>query len=203
MCGMGRTGTLYAIEQEGVVPDLVALGKGLGAGYAPIGAVMAREHVLQRMRHGSGVFQHGHTYVGHPVSAAAALAVQKVIRRDCLLGAVTVRGAAFRRMLRDAFGTHPHVGDIRGRGLLLALELVQDRDSRQPFDPDLRLHAAVKRQCMACGLMVYPMGGTIDGKRGDHILLAPPFIATESDLALIVSRLQDGLARALGSIRPA
>ncbi|WP_395405309.1 aspartate aminotransferase family protein [Pseudoduganella sp. UC29_106] len=203
MCGMGRTGTLYAIEQEGVVPDLVALGKGLGAGYQPIGAVMAREHVVQRMRNGSGIFQHGHTYVGHPVAAAAALAVQKVIRRDCLLGAVTVRGAAFKRMLRDAFGNHPHVGDIRGRGLLVALELVQDRETRRPFDPDLRLYSAVKRQCMACGLMVYPMGGTIDGKRGDHILLAPPFIATERDLAEIVSRLQDGVARAIASVHPA
>jgi adenosylmethionine-8-amino-7-oxononanoate aminotransferase len=202
MCGMGRTGTLYAIEQEGVVPDLAALGKGLGAGYQPIGAVMAREHIVQRMRNGSGIFQHGHTYVGHPVAAAAALAVQKVIKRDCLLGAVTVRGAAFKRMLRDAFGNHPHVGDIRGRGLLVALELVQDRETRRPFDPDLRLYSAVKRQCMACGLMVYPMGGTIDGKRGDHILLAPPFIASERDLAEIVSRLQDGLARAIASIEP-
>jgi adenosylmethionine-8-amino-7-oxononanoate aminotransferase len=202
MCGMGRTGTLYAIEQEGVVPDLVALGKGLGAGYQPIGAVMARDHIVQRLRQGSGVFQHGHTYVGHPVAAAAALAVQKVIRRDCLLGAVTVRGASFRRMLREAFGKHPHVGDIRGRGMLLALELVQDRETRRPFDPDLRLHAAVKEQAMACGLMVYPMGGTIDGQRGDHILLAPPFIATEADLQQIVQRLSDGLTRALHRIQP-
>jgi adenosylmethionine-8-amino-7-oxononanoate aminotransferase len=203
MCGMGRTGTLYAIEQEGVVPDLVALGKGLGAGYQPIGAVMARDHIVQRMRNGSGIFQHGHTYVGHPVAAAAALAVQKVIKRDCLLGAVTVRGASFRRMLRDAFGNHPHVGDIRGRGMLLALELVQDRETRRPFDPDLRLHAAVKRECMACGLMVYPMGGTIDGRRGDHVLLAPPFIATEADLSQITARLADGLARAFASVLPA
>jgi adenosylmethionine-8-amino-7-oxononanoate aminotransferase len=203
MCGMGRTGTLYAIEQEGVVPDLVALGKGLGAGYQPIGAVMARDHIVQRMRNGSGIFQHGHTYVGHPVAAAAALAVQKVIKRDCLLGAVTVRGASFRRMLRDAFGNHPHVGDIRGRGMLLALELVQDRETRRPFDPDLRLHADVKRECMACGLMVYPMGGTIDGRRGDHVLLAPPFIATEADLSQITSRLADGLARAFASVLPA
>lgn len=203
MCGMGRTGTLYAIEQDGVVPDLVALGKGLGAGYQPIGAVIARDHVVQRLRSGSGVFQHGHTYVGHPVAAAAALAVQKVIRRDCLLGAVTVRGAAFRRMLREAFSSHPNVGDIRGRGMLLGLELVQDRDGKRPFDPDLQVHAAVKDACMECGLMVYPMGGTIDGRRGDHILLAPPFIATEADLQQIVARLADGLERALARVRPA
>jgi len=200
MCGMGRTGTLYAFEQEGVLPDLVVLGKGLGAGYQPIGAVLAREHVVRRLREGSGAFQHGHTYMGHPVAAAAALAVQKVIQRDCLLGAVTVRGAAFRRMLREAFGNHPHVGDIRGRGMLLALELVRDRDSKQPFDPACQLHAAVKEQAMARGLMVYPMGGTIDGRRGDHILLAPPFIATEAELAEITSRLADALARALASV---
>ncbi len=203
MCGMGRTGTLYAIEQEGVVPDIVTLGKGLAAGYQPVGAVLVRDHIVERLRAGSGVFQHGHTYNAHPVAAAAALAVQKVIQRDCLLGAVTVRGATFRRMLRDAFGTHPNVGDIRGRGLFLGLELVQDRDTKRPFDPDLKLHAAVKQKAMDCGLMVYPMGGTIDGRRGDHILLAPPFIATEADLGQIVARLSDGLARALEAIRPA
>jgi adenosylmethionine-8-amino-7-oxononanoate aminotransferase len=200
MCGMGRTGTLYAIEQEGVVPDLVALGKGLGAGYQPIGAVLARRHIVERLRDGSGAFQHGHTYMGHPVAAAAALAVQKVIQRDCLLGAVTVRGAAFKRMLRTAFGAHQHVGDIRGRGMLLALEMVRDRESKAPFDPALKLHAAIKEQAMARGLMVYPMGGTIDGRRGDHILLAPPFIATEAELAEITSRLADAVTRALASV---
>ena len=200
MCGMGRTGTLYAIEQEGVLADLVVLGKGLGAGYQPIGAVLARRHVIERLRDGSGAFQHGHTYMGHPVAAAAALAVQNVIRRDGLLGAVTTRGAAFRRMLRDAFGGHPHVGDIRGRGLLLALELVRERDSKLPFEPQLRLHAAIKEQAMRCGLMVYPMGGTIDGRQGDHILLAPPFIASEAELAEIVARLSEALARTLAAV---
>jgi adenosylmethionine-8-amino-7-oxononanoate aminotransferase len=200
MCGMGRTGTLYAFEQENVVPDLAVLGKGLGAGYQPIGAVLARDHVVRRLRDGSGAFQHGHTYMGHPVAAAAALAVQKVIQRDCLLGAVTVRGASFKRMLKEAFGAHPHVGDIRGRGMLLALELVRDRASKAPFDPALKLHAAVKDQAMARGLMVYPMGGTIDGHRGDHILLAPPFIATEAELAEITSRLADSLTRALAAV---
>ncbi|QBE64374.1 aspartate aminotransferase family protein [Pseudoduganella lutea] len=202
MCGMGRTGTLYAIEQDGVVPDLVALGKGLAAGYQPIGAVLARDHVVERLRNGSGTFQHGHTYNAHPVAAAAALAVQKVIKRDCLLGAATVRGTTLRRMLRDALGAHPHVGDIRGRGLMVGLELVQDRDTRRPFDPDLKLFAAVREKAMGCGLMVYPMGGTADGKRGDHILLAPPFIASEADLAQIVMRLSDALGQALTAIRP-
>jgi adenosylmethionine-8-amino-7-oxononanoate aminotransferase len=200
MCGMGRCGTLYAFEQEGVLPDLVVLGKGLGAGYQPIGAVLARAHIVQRLRDGSGAFQHGHTYMGHPVAAAAALAVQNVIRRDNLLGTVTVRGAALRRMLREAFGEHPHVGDIRGRGLLLGLELVADRDSKAPFDPALRLHARIKEEAMARGLMVYPMGGTIDGRRGDHVLLAPPFIASEAELAEITSRLADSVTSALTSV---
>jgi len=197
MCGMGRCGTLYAFEQEGVLPDLVVLGKGLGAGYQPIGAVLAREHIVRRLREGSGAFQHGHTYMGHPVAAAAALAVQKVIQRDNLLGAVTMRGAALRRLLREAFGEHPHVGDIRGCGLLIGLELVADRDSKAPFDPALRLHARIKDQAMARGLMVYPMGGTIDGRRGDHVLLAPPFIASEAELGEIVDRLAASLAAAL------
>ena len=197
MCGMGRTGTLYAIEQEGVVPDLVALGKGLGAGYQPIGAVLARRHVVERLRGGSGAFQHGHTYLGHPVAAAAALAVQEVIARERLLDAVAARGASLMERLRTAFGAHPHMGDIRGRGLLLGVELVRERGAKQPFPPELKLHAAVKDKAMARGLMVYPMGGTIDGRRGDHILLAPPFIASEADLSEIVSRLADALAAAL------
>jgi adenosylmethionine-8-amino-7-oxononanoate aminotransferase len=201
MCGMGRTGTLYAFEQEGALPDLVVLGKGLGAGYQPIGAVLARAPIVARLRDGSGAFQHGHTYMGHPVAAAAALAVQQVIRRDNLLGAVTARGATLRRQLRAAFGDHPHVGDIRGRGLFLGLELVQDRATREPFDPALKLHAAIKQHAMAVGLMVYPMGGTIDGARGDHILLAPPFIATDADLAEITDRLAQAVALAIASVR--
>jgi adenosylmethionine-8-amino-7-oxononanoate aminotransferase len=200
MCGMGRTGTLYAFEQEGALPDLVVLGKGLGAGYQPIGAVLARSHIVERLRDGSGAFQHGHTYMGHPIAAAAALAVQTVIQRDNLLGAVTVRGASFRRMLGEAFGEHPHVGDIRGRGLFIGLELVKDRETKAPFDPELKLHAAIKEQAMALGLMVYPMGGTIDGRLGDHILLAPPFTSTEAELAEITGRLSETVKRALTSV---
>jgi adenosylmethionine-8-amino-7-oxononanoate aminotransferase len=197
MCGMGRTGTLYAIEQDGVVPDIVALAKGLGAGYQPIGAVLARGVLVERMREGSGAFQHGHTYMGHPVAAAAALAVQNVIERDGLLQAVTMRGESLKRRLHEAFDSHPHVGDIRGRGLFLGIELVQDKATRRPFAPGLKLHAAIKEQAMARGLMVYPMGGTIDGRYGDHILLAPPFIVTENDLSEIVSRLADAVSAAI------
>jgi adenosylmethionine-8-amino-7-oxononanoate aminotransferase len=197
MCGMGRCGTMYAIEQEGVAPDIITIAKGLGAGYQPIGAVLAQAALVERLRSGSGAFQHGHTYIGHPVAAAAALAVQKVIERDDLLAQVRMRGESLRRMLGEAFGGHEHVGDIRGRGLFMALEMVQDRPTRQPFAPERKLHAAIKAQAMANGLMVYPMGGTIDGQHGDHILLAPPFIASEAELYEIVSRLADAVNAAL------
>ena len=199
MCGMGRTGTMYAIEQDGVAPDIVAVAKGLGAGYQPIGAVLAHKAIVECLRSRSGMFQHGHTYIGHPVAAAAALAVQQVIERDDLLARVRSRGAVLRRMLGDVFGVHEHVGDIRGRGLLLALEFVKDRETKEPFAPERKLHAAIKAEAMARGLLVYPMGGTIDGQHGDHVLLAPPFIATPADLSEIVSRLSDAVEAALST----
>ena len=189
MCGMGRTGTLHACEQEGVVPDLMTIAKGLGGGYQPIGAVLAHQKIVAAMSAGSGFFQHGHTYLGHPVACAAALAVQQVIERDGLLANVRERGESFEARLRARFADHPHVGDIRGRGLFWAVELVQDRANQAPFDPAAGLYARVKREGMARGLMTYPMPGTIDGRTGDHVLLAPPFIVEESHLELIVERL--------------
>jgi len=200
MCGMGRTGHLYAFEPEGALPDLVTVAKGLGGGYQPIGAVLASAKIVDAIRAGSGLFQHGHTYIGHPVAAAAALAVQKIIQRDGLLAAVQQRGATLKRLLQQRLGDNAHVGDIRGRGLFIGLELVRERASKEPFDPALRLHARVKAQAMEHGLMVYPMGGTIDGRRGDHILLAPPFIATDADLEEIVDRLGVALDGALSSV---
>jgi adenosylmethionine-8-amino-7-oxononanoate aminotransferase len=197
MCGMGRTGTLHAIEQEGVSPDLMVIAKGLGGGYAPIGALLASEKVVAAIRRGSGFFQHGHTYVGHAVACAAALAVQRVIARDGLVAQVRSRGRYLARRLCETLGENAHVGDIRGRGLLMAVELVADRETKAPFDPALRLHASVKAEAMARGLLVYPMGGTIDGKSGDHVLVAPPFIVSENELDLIVERLAAALAAAL------
>jgi adenosylmethionine-8-amino-7-oxononanoate aminotransferase len=198
MCGMGRTGTMYAIEQDGVAPDLIAVAKGLGAGYQPIGAVLASERIVACLRDGSGAFLHGHTYIGHPVAAAAALAVQQVIARDGLLARVRARGDYLRGLLEDAFGDHPHVGDIRGRGLFMALEFVHDRDTKEPFAAERKLHAVLKNEAMARGLMVYPMGGTVDGQVGDHVLLAPPFIASEADLGEIVGRLREAVDASLG-----
>ena len=190
---MGRTGTLHACEQEGVSPDLMIVAKGLGGGYAPIGAVLMRDEIFAAVAQGSGLFQHGHTYMGHPLSCAAALAVQQVIRRDGLLANVRAQGAYLARRLGERFGNHAHVGDVRGRGLFQAVELVADRGTKEPFDPTLKLHARVKREAMARGLMVYPMGGTIDGARGDHVLLAPPFIIDAPMIDTVVERLGESI----------
>lgn len=199
MCGMGRTGTLHACEQDGVVPDLMTIAKGLGGGYQPIGAVLLSGRIFEAFSRGSGFFQHGHTYTGHPMAAAAGLAVQEVIRRDGLLANVVAMGERLRRRLGERFGNHPAVGDIRGRGLFQAIELVADRGSKATFDPALKLHARIKREAMARGLMVYPMGGTIDGVRGDHVLLAPPFIVDERHVDTIVERLGEAVDAALAA----
>ncbi|MGE5171746.1 MAG: aspartate aminotransferase family protein [Rudaea sp.] len=200
MCGMGRTGTLHACEQEGIAPDLMTIAKGLGGGYQPIGAVLVTDTIRDTVAKGSGFFQHGHTYIGHPMACAAALAVQRVIQRDNLLDAVKRQGAGLRERLVHAFASHPNVGDIRGRGLFLGLELVADRAHKIPFDPTLRLHAKIKAEAMARGLCVYPMGGTVDGRHGDHVLLAPPFIVSDGELDLIVARLSDALDASLAAI---
>ena len=199
MCGMGRTGTLYACEQDGVAPDLVAIAKGLGGGYQPIGAVLLSGRIFEAFAKGSGFFQHGHTYMGHPMAAAAALAVQEVIRRDDLLANVRAMGERLDERLRQRFGNHHHVGDIRGRGLFRGVELVADRATKEPFDPKLKLNGRIKREAMDRGLMVYPMGGTIDGVRGDHVLLAPPFIVEERDVDEIVSRLGEAVDAAIAA----
>ncbi|HEX6119955.1 MAG TPA: aspartate aminotransferase family protein [Dongiaceae bacterium] len=197
MCGMGRTGTLHACEQDGISPDLMAIAKGLGGGYQPIGAVLVGRHVFDAFANGSGAFQHGHTYMGHPMACAAALAVQDVIRRDHLLTNVRAMGERLRARLSGRFGNHAHVGDIRGRGLFLGLELVADRASKEPFDPKLKLHGRVKQAAMERGLMVYPTGGTIDGARGDHVLLAPPFIVDAGTIDTIVDRLGEAVDAAI------
>ena len=200
MCGMGRTGTLYACEQDGVAPDLLTVAKGLGAGYQPIGALLVAEHIYEAFRLGSGFFQHGHTYMGHAMACAAGLAVQQVIDRDGLLDNVRARGSALRYALESRFANHHHVGDIRGRGLFLGLELVADRSTKEPFDPRQKLNARIKSAAMDNGLICYPMGGTIDGARGDHVLIAPPFIIGESHVTEIVEKLGDSIDAALASL---
>ena len=197
MCGMGRTGTLHACEQEGVSPDILAIAKGLGGGYAPIGAILLQERIFKTIAEGSGAFQHSHTYTGHPLACAAALAVQQVIRRDDLLANVREQGAHLARRLQERFGNHPFVGNVRGRGLFQGLEIVADRGTKEPFDPQLKMNARIKREAMARGLMVYPMGGTVDGISGDHVLLAPPFIIDSGAIDTIVERLGEAIDAAI------
>ncbi len=200
MCGMGRTGTLHACTQEGVVPDLLVLAKGLAGGYQPIGAVMVQKKVYDAFAAGSGYFQHGHTYAAHPLACAAGLAVQQVLHDDGVLARVAPLGAHLAAALQERFGNHHHVGDIRGRGLFMAVELVKDRAGKTPFDPSLRLNARIKAAAFARGLMVYPMGGTIDGRNGDHVLLAPPFIIEPREIDQVVDLLGQSVDAALAEI---
>lgn len=186
MCGMGRTGTLYACEQDGIVPDMLTMAKGLGAGYQPIGAVLVGEKICQAFERGSGSFQHGHTYMGHTTACAAALAVQKVIREEKLLGNVKRLGALLEGALIERFGNHRHAGDIRGRGLFRCVEFVKDRATKEPFDPKHKLNARINDEMLSRGLVLYPMGGTLDGVRGDHVILAPPYNVKDALIGEIV-----------------
>jgi adenosylmethionine-8-amino-7-oxononanoate aminotransferase len=189
MCGMGRTGTLHAWEQEGITPDIQVVAKGLGGGYQPIGATLVTNKIVESLRDGSGSFQHGHTYLAHPMACAAALAVQRVIREDNLLPRVRQMGDLLEQRLIERFGNHRHVGDIRGRGLFRAIEIVKDRASKAPFDSSLKTHARIKKAAFERGLACYPAGGTVDGKSGDHVLLAPSYIASAQEIDMIVDRL--------------
>ncbi len=189
MCGMGRTGTLHAWQQEDVTPDIQVVAKGLGGGYQPIGAVLINRRIIAALTAGSGAFMHGHTYQAHPVACAAALAVQQVIRDENLLDNVVAMGARLEQALQDRFGNHRHVGDIRGRGLFRAIEFVTDRASRAPFDPAMKLHERIRDAAFAQHLTVYPMGGTIDGRQGDHVIISPAYVATPAEIDLIVERL--------------
>jgi len=189
MCGAGRTGWFLACEQDGVVPDMVTLAKGLAGGYQPIGAVLCTDRVYEAFVAGSGTFVNGHTYSAHAIACAAALAVQRVIHEEGLLDRVRVRGQYLRNRLEERLGQHRCIGDIRGRGLLMALELVAERNDKTPFDPALQMHSRLKAAAMERGLLVYPGGGTIDGRRGDHVLLAPPYNVTEAEIDVIIDRL--------------
>ncbi|MBW6401306.1 aspartate aminotransferase family protein [Roseomonas sp. HJA6] len=201
MSGMGRTGTRHAWEQEGVAPNIQAVAKGLGGGYQPIGAVLVSERIVAAIEAGSGAFQHGHTYLAHPIACAAALEVQRVIREDRLLDNVIAMGGRLEEKLVERFGNHRHVGDIRGRGLFRAIELVADRATRDPFDPALQLNARIRKEAFARGLACYPSGGTADGRCGDHVLLAPPYIVSPAEVDLIVDRLGEAVDAAIASLR--
>ena len=190
MCGMGRTGNLFAYEYEGIVPDILTIAKGLGAGYQPIGAMMVSSEIFNTITNGSGFFQHGHTYLGHAMACAAALAVQKTIQSENLIANVNDKGAKLRAALEDTFGDHPFVGNIRGRGLFQGLEIVKDKATKNPFDPSLKVNAKLKANALAEGLMCYPMGGSVDGKNGDHVMFSPPFIMDDSHVDEIITKFK-------------
>lgn len=201
MSGLGRTGTYHAFEREAVVPDLLCLAKGLGGGYQPIAAVMVHDKVIDTIVGGSGAFQHGHTYVGHPVACAGALAVQEIVARDGLVQQSASLGAYLHAQLQARFGEHPHIGDIRGRGLFQAIELVAQRSPDKPFDPALQLHAKIKQNAQERGLLCYPGGGTIDGERGDHVLLAPPYLTTRAELDDAVQTLGEAIDDVIAALK--
>jgi len=197
MCGMGRTGHLFAHHEDNVEPDIVTIAKGLGAGYQPIGATLVSKTIYDTIYHGTGFFQHGHTYIGHATACAAALKVQEIIQRDNLLDNVQKLGVYLKEKLHHILADHPHVGDIRGRGLFVGVECVADKATKSTFDSALKIHANIKKTAMQNGLMCYPMGGTIDGKNGDHVLFAPPFICTEQHMDELVAKFQQTLDEVL------
>lgn len=195
MCGMGRTGTMFACEHDDIAPDLITIAKGLGAGYQPIGAMLCTAEIYETIEHGSGFFQHGHTYLGHPTACAAAVAVVKKLVDQDLIGRSRTMGEKLQAALHDMFGQHPHVGDIRGRGLFRGLEIVEDRETKQAFSPERGINKKIKSAAFEAGLICYPMGGTIDGVNGDHVLLAPPFILDDSHIAEITDKLSTAFGR--------
>ena len=197
MCGMGRTGHLFACAEDGVAPDMITIAKGLGAGYQPIGALMTSGTIYDAIAAGSGFFQHGHTYMGHAMAAAAANAVLTEFEENDLMARVRRQGMLLQSRLTDALGQHPHIGDIRGRGLFRGIEIVKDRDTKQHFDPARKLHARIKAAAFAEGLICYPMGGTLDGLVGDHVLLAPPFIIEDAQIDELVGKLSAAIETAL------
>ena len=197
MCGMGRTGKLFACEHDDIAPDIVVIAKGLGAGYQPIGAMLCSGKIFSAFDEGSGAFQHGHTYMGHATACAASNAVMTRLVDDGLVVRAAVMGEKLDAALQERFGNHAHIGDIRGRGMFRGIELVEDRTTKKPFDPARKIHAKIKRNAMELGLMCYPGGGTIDGRNGDHILLAPPFIITDDQICELVDKLDGAIARAI------
>lgn len=197
MCGMGRTGTLFACEQDGISPDMITIAKGLGAGYQPIGAMLCSGKIYKAIENGSGFFQHGHTYVGHPTACAAADAVVKKLTDGGLAARSAQMGEKLMTALTDAFGQHPQIGDIRGRGMFRGLEIVEDRETKAPFAPEKGIAAKLKKHAFANGLICYPMGGTIDGRQGDHVMLAPPFIITDDQIDELVAKLSKSIAEVI------
>ena len=197
MCGTGRTGSMMAYQQEHITPDMVTMAKGLAAGYQPIGALLCTNKIIEVIRDNSGYFQHGHTFMGHATAVAASLATQKIIRSEGLLPKVVARGKTIRDGLRNALGEHPNVGDIRGRGMFIGVEFVVNKGSKESFDPASKIHRKIQKTAMEIGLLCYGMGGTVDGKRGDHILLAPPYNIDDVEEQELIEKFVDAVRQEL------
>ena len=190
MCGMGRTGSLFACEEENIIPDIVTIAKGLGAGYQPIGAMLCQDFIYDAIANGSGFFQHGHTYLGHPIACAASLAVLTKLIDENMCKKVKDKGEMLQKILERDLGQNQLVGDIRGRGLFRGVEIVKDRSTKEPFSRKLNIANNIKKEALNLGLICYPMQGTVDGIIGDHILIAPPFIINEDEINEISSKLK-------------
>ena len=203
LAGCGRTGTYLSIEQDGVTPDIAVVAKGLGAGYQPVSAILVSDKIVQTIAAGRGFFFHGHTYNGHATAAAAALAVIETIRKQNLLANVREMSGLLFDRLRARFGNHPHIGDIRGRGLLIGIELVEDRATKKPFSGEKMLWNTIQKTAFERGLLCYPGFGTADGVDGDHVLLAPPFIVEPKHIDEIVDKLAPSIDQAIDIVRKA
>lgn len=202
MTGLGRCGSWFAIRQFGVVPDMLCLAKGLAAGYVPIGATLVHDRIVDTFHNRRHIFQHGHTYMGHPLATAAGAAVIRFMDKHKLVERSRVLGEELLARLKKALHDHPHVGDIRGRGLFVGIEFVADRASKAPFEPELAFHRVLRDLAFRNGLIIYPMGGTIDGRRGDHTLIAPPFVITRAQIGRLVELLVRSIDAAVESVRP-
>lgn len=201
MCGMGRSGTLHAWQAEDsedhdCVPDIQAIGKGLGGGYGPVAGILVGHNVVKALKDGSGAFAHGQTYQAHPASCAAALAVQQIIVRDDLLENVRVQGTYLSSLLHQKLDSHPNVGDIRGMGLFRGIEFVQDKRSKEPFDPRLGVAQRIKNTAFSrkWSMCLYPATGCVDGIRGDHVIISPAYNITRKDVEFIAATV-DGIIR--------
>ncbi|KAH7414565.1 aminotransferase class 3 [Phaeosphaeria sp. MPI-PUGE-AT-0046c] len=191
MCGMGRTGTYFAFEQENVQPDIVTIGKGLGGGYAPIAGMLINQKVVRALKAGSSAFNHGQTYQAHPTSCATALAVQKIVKRDQLVTRCATQGVKLNRLLQHAFESCEYVGEIRGRGLFWCVEFVEDKITKTPFPSSIGFGVKVQLVAFEMGVAVYPGAGTVDGIEGDHVLIAPPYTVSDAELEVIVTVLKN------------
>ncbi|MFD0772621.1 aspartate aminotransferase family protein [Streptomonospora algeriensis] len=196
MCGLGRTGRYFAFHDDGAEPDIVTVGKGLGAGYAPMSALLASDEVMRPLREGSGVLENGQTHVNNPHGAAVALAVQKAVREDGVLADSIGVARYLRSLLEEVKAQTPLVGDVRGRGMFLGLEFVDPADGRSPLPGGKRFAQLLKSAGLANGVLLYPGYGTVDGAEGAHLLLAPPLVTTEAEAAAMTERVSASITAA-------